>query len=92
MNNYLITGGAGFIGSTITEKLLGRGDKVVCVDNFDPYYDPELKKKNIGPFLSNPNFKLEIADILDDENNANGHKWLTAIMEQVIAYLVEVNE
>lgn len=68
MNNYLITGGAGFIGSTITEKLLGRGDKVVCVDNFDPYYDPELKKKNIGPFLSNPNFKLEIADILDLDN------------------------
>ncbi len=68
MNNYLITGGAGFIGSTFTEKLLGRGDKVVCVDNFDPYYDPKLKKKNIGPFLSNPNFKLEIADILDFDN------------------------
>lgn len=43
---------------------------------------PELKGKTFS----------EIADILDDENNANGHKWLTAIMEQVIAYLVEVNE
>ena len=68
MNNYLITGGAGFIGSTITERLLGRGDKVVCVDNFDSYYDPELKKKNIEPFLFNPNFKLKIADILDLDN------------------------
>lgn len=43
---------------------------------------PKLKGKSFS----------EIADILDDENNANGHKWLTAIMEQVIAYLVKVNE
>lgn len=43
---------------------------------------PKLKGKTFS----------EIADILDDENNANGYKWLTAIMEQVIAYLVKVNE
>lgn len=65
MSNFLITGGAGFIGSTITSKILERGDKVVCVDNFDPYYDPKLKEENIKPFLDDPNFKLEKTDILN---------------------------
>ena len=65
MGHYLITGGAGFIGSTITEKLLKLGDSVVCVDNFDPYYDIKLKEKNVEPFLLNPNYKLERVDILE---------------------------
>lgn len=68
MSNFLITGGAGFIGSTITSKILKRGDKVVCVDNFDPYYDPKLKEENIKPFLNDPNFKLERTDILNLDN------------------------
>lgn len=67
MSNFLITGGAGFIGSTIAEKLLEGRDNVVCIDNFDPYYDPKLKEENIASFLKNPNFKLEKADILDLE-------------------------
>lgn len=67
VGNYLITGGAGFIGSTITEQLLRRGDKVVCIDNFNPYYDPKLKEENVRPFLDNPNFKLVRGDILDLE-------------------------
>lgn len=65
--NYLITGGAGFIGSTITEKLLNRGDHVVVIDNFDPYYDPRLKEENVKPFLGNPNYRLVRGDILDLE-------------------------
>ena len=65
MNNFLITGGAGFIGSTLTEQLLNRGDKVVAIDNFDPYYDPKLKEENVKPFLNNQNYKLERVDILD---------------------------
>ena len=68
MSHFLITGGAGFIGSTITSKILKRGDKVVCVDNFDPYYDPKLKEENIKPFLNDPNFKLERTDILNLDN------------------------
>ena len=44
----LITGGAGFIGSSIAKKLLERGDEVVLVDNFNDYYDPELKKSRIS--------------------------------------------
>lgn len=61
----LVTGGAGFIGSHIIEKLLSDGHEVVCLDNFDPYYDPEIKRNNIQPFLENKNFTLEVGDIRD---------------------------
>ena len=65
MKTYLITGGAGFIGSTLTERLLGEGNKVIIVDNFNDFYDPEIKKNNIRPFLENPNFQVCQIDIRD---------------------------
>ncbi len=65
MKTYLITGGAGFIGSTLVERLLKEGNKVVIVDNFCDFYDPELKKANIKPFLENPNFTVYQVDIRD---------------------------
>ena len=43
MNTYFITGGAGFIGSTLSEKLLELGNKVVAIDNFCDFYDPKIK-------------------------------------------------
>ena len=61
----LVTGGAGFIGSHIVERLLGDGHEVICLDNFDPYYDPEIKRRNIQPFREDRNFTLEISDIQD---------------------------
>lgn len=61
----LVTGGAGFIGSHITEKLLERGDSVICVDNFNDYYSPKIKELNVAPFLENPNYKLYRKDIVD---------------------------
>ena len=70
MRTILITGGAGFIGSTIAKKLLEIGEKVVVVDNFNDYYDPELKKENIRDFLENPNFEIYEADIRDVEGLA----------------------
>jgi UDP-glucuronate 4-epimerase len=43
----LVTGGAGFIGSHVAERLLARGERVVVLDNLDPYYDPALKRENL---------------------------------------------
>ena len=59
----LVTGGAGFIGSHVCEALLARGDSVVAVDNFNSYYSPLIKEKNIASFSSNKNFSLVREDI-----------------------------
>jgi len=47
MNNILVTGGAGFIGSHLCERLLSEGVRVLCLDNFDSFYDPNIKIKNV---------------------------------------------
>ena len=67
MNTYFVTGGAGFIGSTLSEKLLSLGNKVVAIDNFCDFYNPKIKEKNVKELLLNPNFKLYRADIRDRE-------------------------
>ena len=46
MQRILVTGGAGFIGSHLGERLLGRGDELVVLDNFNDFYDPALKRAN----------------------------------------------
>ena len=46
MSTILVTGGAGFIGSHLCERLLSDGVKVICLDNFDSFYDPNIKIKN----------------------------------------------
>ena len=46
MAHVLITGGAGFIGSHVTEALLKRGDSVLVLDNFNDFYDPDIKRRN----------------------------------------------
>lgn len=56
----LVTGGAGFIGSNLVEKLLGEGAHVSCLDNFATGHH-----HNIMPFLSHSNFTLIEADIRD---------------------------
>jgi UDP-glucuronate 4-epimerase len=61
----LVTGGAGFIGSHVVEALLARGERVLCLDNFDPFYDPAIKRANIRAALSNPKYKLVEGDIRD---------------------------
>lgn len=70
MKNYLITGGAGFIGSNLTQKLLDAGHHVTVVDNL-----LTGSKENIEPFSSNPNFAFLQADIISTD-------WLGALKGQ----------
>lgn len=67
MNTYLVTGGAGFIGSHICEALLARGERVACVDNFNDYYTPDRKRRNIAAALLNPDYSCHEADIRDED-------------------------
>jgi UDP-glucuronate 4-epimerase len=63
----LVTGGAGFIGSHLVERLLARGDEVVCLDDFNDYYDPAIKRENISTSIGSPRFKLIEGDIRDGD-------------------------
>ncbi|MBI5182645.1 MAG: GDP-mannose 4,6-dehydratase [Nitrospirae bacterium] len=63
--HYLITGGAGFIGSHVVDRLLKDNKKVICLDNFDNFYDPAIKRRNISEPLKSQNFKLIEGDIRD---------------------------
>src|SRR3982074_1244356 len=64
MKNVLITGGAGFIGSHLVDRLLAEGGwRITVVDDFNDFYDPAIKRENISACLANTNFKLVEADI-----------------------------
>lgn len=59
----LVTGGAGFIGSNLCDRLLALGHRVICVDNLNHYYSPKIKIGNIQHNFGNPNFKFVFLDI-----------------------------
>ena len=63
--HIIITGGAGFIGSTLAERLLMQGHRVTAIDNFDDFYEEQLKRENIAPLLERSTFRLIRADIRD---------------------------
>ncbi len=65
MSKIVITGGAGFIGSHIAESLAKYGHEIVIVDNLDPYYSVDLKKRNLGIVLENGDATFINADVTD---------------------------
>ncbi len=69
MSTILVTGGAGFIGSHLCERLLSDGVKVICLDNFDTFYDPNIKIKNTETLTKKfPHlFELVTGDIRNPE-------------------------
>lgn len=69
MPNFLVTGGAGFIGSHLCERLLSEAHAVACLDNFDAYYDPGIKAKNVDGLRKKfaDRFNLITGDIRDSE-------------------------
>ena len=60
-----MTGAAGFIGSRLANRLLQQGHAVVGLDNFNDYYDPKLKRRNVAWALEQPQFTLIEADLRD---------------------------
>ena len=67
MKTYLVTGGAGFIGSSLSERLIKDGNNVVAIDNFCDFYNPKIKENNVKELIKNSNFKLYRNDIRDKE-------------------------
>ena len=61
----LVTGAAGFIGSHLCERLIAEGKDVVGLDNFDPFYDPAMKKRNLTESLQSKRFAFVEGDIRD---------------------------
>jgi len=87
MKKFLVTGGAGFIGSHLVDRLLSSGaEQITVVDDFNNFYDPEIKRANISEHVTDPRYKLAAVDIRDraaleeifNQNNFDGLVHLAA--------------
>lgn len=77
MRNILVTGGAGFIGSNLCERILAEGDRVVCLDNFATGH-----MHNIKPFMKNPQFTLIEGDIRDPQTCAHACQGIDYVLHE----------
>lgn len=78
--HYLVTGGAGFIGSHLVESLLKDGHQVTIFDDFNDYYDPAIKQKNIASFRDKINIvQADIRDAVTVERTFASHKFDTVV-------------
>ena len=78
---YLITGGAGFIGSHLVDRLIESAN-IICIDNFENFYAPSIKRDNVKEHLKHPNYKLYEADIrnYDEIRKITGSHKITHIV------------
>jgi nucleoside-diphosphate-sugar epimerase len=65
--NIFITGGAGFIGSMLTDKLLASGNTIICLDNFDNFYSRDKKESNLNEARKSTSFTFIEGDIRDSD-------------------------
>ena len=65
MNNIVVTGSAGFIGSALCVKLLDRGEDVIGIDNHNNYYDPKLKEARLERLKKYSNYRHYRVDLSD---------------------------
>ncbi|MCC5896781.1 MAG: NAD-dependent epimerase/dehydratase family protein [Phormidium sp. GEM2.Bin31] len=79
MSKVIVTGAAGFVGSTLVETLLAQGHHVIGIDGFTDYYDTRIKHRNLDSVLNEPRFQL----IQDDIRNLD---WPSLFKEVDVVY------